>query len=109
MKVATILLAATVSMGSTVLAKHTPPNTTQPSDEQGQPTTIRKGITLAQAEQIARANATPVGAASQGVQTFRLMTREIPKGGGPNSHPVITFYMLGVSLTDGVITWVHKN
>jgi glucose dehydrogenase len=108
MKRAMILLAAVMAAGTAGVVMTGPVVEAKKSAEsQDQSSRIKKGMTLEEAEQIANAQATPVGAANNGVQQYRLIVKQSTSDGGTNDHPTITVYTLGVK--DGKITWVHKQ
>ena len=108
MKRATILLAAVMAAGTAGVVMTGPMAEAKKSAaNQDSSSLIKKGMTLEEAEQAANAQATPVGAAKNGVQEYRLIVKQSTSDGSTNDHPTITIYTVGVK--DGKITWVHKQ
>jgi hypothetical protein len=106
MRRATILLAAMMAAGTTGVMMTGPAAEAKKSQNQSQDSSylIKKGMTLAEAQQATGVAATAVGAPNNGVQTYRIMYRG---SGGANDHPAISFYMFGVE--NDKVTWVHKS
>ena len=108
MKTTTILLATMLATGTATIGITAPlAHAKHASEDQDQSSLIKKGMTLDEAQQAVGGIATPVGGARNGVQTYRVSTRQYNGDGGVNDHPSVTVYMFG--LKNGKVTWVHKS